>query len=146
MGPSIENAFKDAGFSDKQIKALIPAFEKAYTPTPENTLATEVAELKGRMFMLTWAVAVVAAVFLGMGTLLYQRISSVETTLNQRIDDLKTDISEVRANQSEMRTNQANIQKEVQDIRINQVNMQRDIQAIKALLEKRAVSSERTTK
>ena len=71
-------------------------------------MSIEVGEIKGRITMLTWMTGILAAVFIGVGTLLYQRtssveislnqrITSVETSLNQRIDDLKEDISENRA-------------------------------------------------
>ena len=58
--------------------------------------------------MLTWMAGILAAVFMGVGTLLYQRTSSVETSLNQRIDDLKEDISE---NKSMIAENRAILQR-----------------------------------
>lgn len=44
--------------------------------------------------MLAWTVGILAAVFLGVGTLLYQRVTSVETSLNRSVDDLKDDLKE----------------------------------------------------
>lgn len=105
---SIENTLKDAGFTDAQVRVLDSVFEKAQTSSGEKNLSLEVGEIKGRITMLAWTVGILAAVFLGVGTLLYQRvtsvetslnqrITSVETSLNQRIDDLKEDVSENRA-------------------------------------------------
>lgn len=96
MSKSIENTLKDAGFTDAQIRVLDSVFEKVQAPSIEKNLSFEVGEIKGRITMLTWTVGILAAVFLGVGTLLYQRVTSVETSLNQRIDDLKEDVSENR--------------------------------------------------
>lgn len=59
--------------------------------------------------MLTWAIVLVATIFMAFSGFFYQKTFS--------------DIT--------------NIQKDIQEMKINQVNMQRDIQDIKTLLEKR---------
>lgn len=97
MSKSIENTLRDAGFTDTQVRVLDSIFEKVQAPSVEKNLSLEVGEIKGRITMLAWTVGILAAVFLGVGTLLYQRTSSVEISLNQRINDLKEDVSENRA-------------------------------------------------
>lgn len=83
MSKSIENTLRDAGFTDAQVRVLNDIFEKSQVPSSEKNLILEVGEIKGRITMLAWTVGILAAVFLGVGTLLYQRVTSVETSLNR---------------------------------------------------------------
>lgn len=129
MAMAIENTFKEAGFTDGQAKALTNTFEQIQTFNHKNLIT----QLENRLikWMLGFILALAMLIFVFIYTPLNQRIDDV----NQRIDDLSADISE-------MRTIQASMQKEIQEMKLNQANMQRDIQDIKALLEKRAISSE----
>ena len=127
MAIAIQDSLKEAGFTEGQIKVLTPVFEKFKASTNEHSFEFRVGAIEGKLAMLTWAIAVFVAVDLGTSTLLYQRTSSVETALNQRMDDLSADISEIKATQN-------HVQEEIREMKINQAIMQKDI---KTLLERR---------
>ena len=93
MALIMENTLKEAGFNEHQVQVLASAFEKVQAPSIEKNLILEVGEIKGRITMLT-AVGILTFALLGISTLLYQRITSSEAALNQRIDDLKEDVSD----------------------------------------------------